>query len=63
MTNRWKSFFARIGDVIRTWEDALDYSPSEHAFARLHALENEVNRLKAELARQTPPRRSFFGES
>ena len=61
MSNR-KSFFARVADVIRTWETALDVSPSEHAFARINALEAEIDFLKAELARQNPARRSFFGD-
>lgn len=58
-----RSFFALIADVLRTWEDALDVTTADYALARIHALESEVDHLKAELARRSTPQRSIFGES
>jgi hypothetical protein len=60
--NSKESFFARIVHTLRTWEDALDFSASDHAFARIKALETEVDYLRAELERSRPSARRFFGE-
>jgi hypothetical protein len=54
-----RSFFARIAETIKTWDEALDFSPSDYAFDRIKALESEVDYLKGELARTQPPRRFF----
>ena len=42
-------FWSRLIETIRTWEDAMDYTATDHALDRIGNLEREAAQLKDKL--------------
>lgn len=45
--------FRRVMDVLRAWEEVMDYTAYDYALDRVKAVENELVQLRKEVRSQT----------